>query len=72
MLEVVGQGEGAHDVAVGVHHVARDRPVVRVPGLDENAGSSLWQKILDLDAADEGVIANILDATDEKATGLFL
>ena len=36
MLEVVGQGEGAHDVAVGVHHVARDRPVVRVPGLGEN------------------------------------
>jgi len=54
VLEVVGQGEGAHDVAVGVHHVARDRPVVRVAGLD---------------AADEGVIANILDATDKKATG---
>ena len=27
---------------------------------------------LDLDAADEGVVANILDATDEKATGLPL
>ena len=35
MLEVVGQGEGAHDVTVGVHHAAWNRPAVRVPGLKE-------------------------------------
>ena len=33
MLEVVGQGEGAHDVTVGVHHAARNRPAVRVSSL---------------------------------------
>ena len=33
MLEVVGQSEGAHDVTVGVHHAARNRPAVRVPRL---------------------------------------
>ena len=27
---------------------------------------------MNLDATDEGVVANILDATDEKATGLSL
>ena len=27
---------------------------------------------MNLDATDEGVVANILDATDEKATGLFV
>ena len=36
VLEVVGQGEGAHDVAVGVHHIGRNRPVVRVTSLGEN------------------------------------
>ena len=28
--KVLGQGEGPHDEAVSVHHVGRDRPVVRV------------------------------------------
>ena len=31
--EVARQGEGAHDEAVGVHDVLRDRPVVGVPVL---------------------------------------
>ena len=70
VLEVVGQGEGAHDVTVGVHHTGRNRPVVRVSGLGGNTWP--WLEILHLDAADEGVIANILDATDKKATALFL
>ena len=33
VLEVVWQGESAHDVTVGVHHAARNWPAVRVSRL---------------------------------------
>ena len=33
LLESRWEGEGAHDVAVGVHYVGRDRPVVAVSSL---------------------------------------
>ena len=44
--EVARQGEGAHDEAVGVHDVLRDRPVVGVPVLAYISQSELSIKII--------------------------
>ena len=44
MLEVVWQGESAHDVTVGVHHAARNWPAVRVSRL----GGKILMWVLDL------------------------
>lgn len=50
--KVLGEGEGAHDEAVGVHDVLGNGPVVRVTILD---------------AGDVDAVADVLDTGDEDA-----
>ena len=49
MLEVVWQGESAHDVTVGVHHAAWNWPAVRVSRLEGKR--LMWVLDLCLDLA---------------------